>query len=101
MDYEKKLFLDCIKVFAYHMEKKMCEILFKYYDRKKELWPALAMIIRRGAYVKIIDGKLTVKLRRFKNPEINYAAMHLCEELNCMNPTTLDKFHFPVHYEVQ
>ncbi len=33
MDYEKKLFLDCIKVFAYHIEKKMCEILLKFWSR--------------------------------------------------------------------
>lgn len=100
LDYEKKRFLDCIKVFAYHMENKMCEILVNYYDKKKELWPALAMIIKRGAYIKLEQGKLTVKLRRFKNPEIDFAARHLCQELNQMNPVTLNKFHLPVKYEV-
>ncbi len=100
MDYEKKIFLDCIKVFVYHMEKKMCEILYKYYDKKKELLPALSMIVRRGAYVKLIEGKLYIKLRRFTNPEINYAAKHLCKELNKLNPKTLDKYHLPVHYDV-
>lgn len=100
LDYEKKRFLDCIKVFVYHMEKQMCNILVNYYDKKKELWPVFAMIIRRGAHVKIEHGRLVVKLRRFKNAEIDYAARHLCEELNQMEPYTLDKFHLPIYYEV-
>lgn len=100
LDYEKKRFLDCIKVFVYHMEKQMCNILVNYYDKKKELRPVLAMIIRRGAHVKLEQGRLAVKLRRFKNAEIDYAARHFCEELNQMKPYTLDKFHLPIHYEV-
>lgn len=100
LDYEKKRFLDCIKVFAYHMEKKMCEILTKYYDRKKEILPALTMIVRRGAYIKLECGKLRVLLRGFKNPEIDYAARHLCDELNQMKPVTLDKLHLKIYYEV-
>lgn len=100
LNYEKKRFLDCIKVFTYNMEKKMCELLSNYYDRKKEIWPAVAMIVKRGAYVKLERGKLRIQLRRFENPEIDYAARHLCEDLNRMNPFTLDKFHLPIHYEV-
>ena len=100
LNYEKKRFLDCIKIFTYNMEKKMGELLSNYYDREKEIWPAVAMIVRRGAYVKLEHGKLRVQLRRFKNPEIDYAARHLCEDLNRMNPFTLDKFHLPIHYEV-
>ena len=100
LDYEKKRFMDCIKVFAYHMENKMCEMLVNYYDKKKELWPALAMIIKRGAYIKLEQGKLTVKLRRFKNPEIDFAARRLCEDLNKMEPVTLDKFRLSIKYEV-
>jgi len=100
LDYEKKRFLDCVKIFAYHMENKMCEILINYYDKRKELWPALAMITKRGAYVKLEQGKLTVKLRRFKNPEIDYAARHLCEDLNKMEPVTIDKFHLPIYFDV-
>lgn len=99
-DYEKKRFLDCIKVFAYHMEKKMCEILVDYYDKKKELIPALKMVINRGTYIKLENGKLKILLRSFKNPEIDYAARHLCDELNQMKPFTLDKFHLPIYYGV-
>jgi hypothetical protein len=100
LNYEKKRFLDCIKVFAYNMEKKMCELLSNYYDVKKELLPAVSMIVGRGGHIKLETGKLRVQLRRFMNPEIDYAARHICEELNRMNPATPDKFRFPIHYEV-
>ena len=100
LNYEKKRFLDCIKVFAYNMEKKMCELLLNYYDAKKELFPALSMIVDRGGHIKLENGQLSVRLRRFANPEIDYAARHICEDLNRMNPFTLDKYQLPICYEV-
>jgi hypothetical protein len=100
LDYEKKRFLDCIKVYVYNVEKKMSEMLLKYYDKKKEIWPALSMIVRRGGYVKLEDGILKVRLKKFMNREINYAAKCLCEELNKMRPVTLDKFRLPISYEI-
>lgn len=100
MEYEKKLFLDCIKVFAYHMEKKMCEMLYDYYDKKKELLPALTMIISRGGHIRLEQGRLIIRLRKFRDREINYAARRLCEELNKMDPTTLDKFCLNLHFKV-
>jgi len=100
LNYEKKRFLDCIKVFAYNMEKKMCELLSNYYDAKKELLPALSMIVSRGGHIKLEKGQLRVQLRRFMNPEIDYAARHICEDLNMVNPATLDKHLLPIHYEV-
>lgn len=100
LNYEKKRFLDCIKVFTYNMEKQMCKLLSNYYGVKKEMCPALSMIIKRGGFVKLDRGRLRVQLRRFKNPEIDYAARHLCEDLNQMKPFTLDKFHLPICYEV-
>jgi transposase len=100
LNYEKKRFLDCIKVFVYNMEKKMCGHLLNYYDKQKELLPALAMIVGRGGHVKLEAGQLKVKLRRFINSEIDYAARHICEDLNRMNPVTLDKYRLPIRYEV-
>ena len=58
------------------------------------------MIIKRGGDVKLEDGRLTVRLGRFMNPEIDYAARHLCEDLNQMKPFSLDKFRLPIRYEV-
>ena len=46
-------------------------------------------------------GRLQVTLRRFKDREIDYAARHLCEDLNRMRPVTLDKFQFPIQYQIQ
>lgn len=43
LNHEKKRFLDCIKVFAYNMGKKMCELLSDCYDAKKEVLPALSI----------------------------------------------------------
>jgi hypothetical protein len=63
--------------------------------------PALAMIVERAGYVKLQEGRLLVTLRRSQNREIDYAARHLCEDLNRMQPVTLDRFQFPIHYEVQ
>ena len=77
----------------------MFEILLNYHDRE-DVWPTLAMIVRRGGFVKLEGNKLYVRLRGFKNQIIDYAARHLCEDLNKMRPFTPDKFHFTVHYEV-
>ena len=100
-DYEKKRFLDCLKVFAYNLKIQLCHMLLSHYDRQKELLPALAMIVERGGYVKLEGGRLRVTLRRFKDREIDYAARHLCEDLNRMIPETLDRYRFPIHYQVQ
>lgn len=100
LNYERKRFLDCIKIFSYNIKNKMCQMLLNHYDKKKELLPALSKIVNRSGYIRLEGGKLQVRLRRFKNAEIDYAARHLCDDLNKMRPVTLDKFRFPIHYEV-
>lgn len=101
LNHEKKRFLDCIKVFACNLQAQMCRWLSEHYDLKKEVVPALAMIVERTGYVKLERGQLEVTLRRFTDPEIDYAARHLCEDLNAIEPTTLDGFDFPIRYQVQ
>lgn len=101
LNHEKKRFLDCIKVFVCNSKAEMCRLLLKYYDRPKEVIPALAMIVERTGYVKLEGGRLEITLRRFTDREIDYAARHLCEDLNHMQPVTLDKFHLPIRYHVQ
>ncbi|MCG2740587.1 MAG: helix-turn-helix domain-containing protein [Syntrophaceae bacterium] len=100
LNYEKKRFLDCIKVFACNLNESMCRMLLKHYDRRKEILPALSMIVERAGEVKLEDGELRVRLRGFRNPEIDYAARRLCEDLNGMNPRTLDRFRLSLRYEV-
>jgi transposase len=100
LNYEKKRFLDCIKVFTCNVKAEMCRMLLRYYDKPKEIQPALSMIVERTGHVKVEEGELLVKLRRFRNPEIDYAARHLCEDLNHMCPVTTDRFRFPIRYSV-
>jgi hypothetical protein len=100
LDYEKKRFLDSVKMFAYMMEKKMCSILSKYYENPDDIYVILSMIIRRGGDIKLERGRLMVRLKGFRNPEVGFAARHLCDELNQMDPRTLDRYRFPIHYEV-
>ena len=101
LNHEKKRFLDCIKVFVYNLKAQMCRLLLKHYDWEKEVVPALAMIVERTGHVKLEGRQLDVTLRRFTNPEIDYAARHLCDDLNGMGPITLDKFQLPIRYYVQ
>ena len=100
-DYEKKRFLDSIKIFSYTIQKKMCEILSKYYDDPNDMWPTLGMIVQRGADINLEGNILTIRLKKFTNEVIEYAARHLCGELNGMAPVTLDKFSFQLRYEVE
>lgn len=100
LDYEKKRFLDCIKVFTYMMEKRMCSILSQYYDDPKDIYVILSMIVRRGGEIKLERGRLRVQLQGFRNLEVDFAARRLCEDLNQMQPHTLDKHQFPILYEV-
>lgn len=48
--------------------------------------PALEMMLARTGYVKLEGRQLEVTLMRFTNREIDYAARHLCEDLNHMQP---------------
>jgi hypothetical protein len=75
-------------------------MLLEYYDKEKEVLPTLSMIVERGGYVKLEGDRLRVQLRRFKNLEIDYAARGLCEDLNAMNPTTLEKYRLPIWFSV-
>ena len=54
----------------------------------------------QGGHVKLEAGELKVQLRRLMNSEIDYAARHICEDLNRMNPVTLDRHRLPIRYEV-
>jgi hypothetical protein len=98
---EKERFLDGIKVFVCNLRAEMGRMLLEHDDRKKEVWPAVSMIVEVGGLVKLEEGRLQVTLRRFKDREIDYAARHLCQDLNRMSPVTLDRYQFPIRYEVQ
>lgn len=100
-DYEKKRFLDCIKVFSYTIQKSACEILNKYYGDQKDVWQILGMIAQRGADIKLDGNILTIRLKKFTDELIDYAARHFCDDLNKMEPVSVDKFRFQLRYEVE
>lgn len=100
MNYEKKRVVDCIKIFGYNIQKQMCSLLLHHYSKRKEVYPALSMIVRRGGYIKLEGGMLRVLLRRFGNREIDYAARHLCQEVNATAPVTADRYRFRLHFGV-
>lgn len=62
---------------------------------------SLAITVERTSYVKPAAGRLEVTLRRFRNGEIDYAARHLCENLNRLEPATPDIFQLLIRYHVQ
>jgi len=70
------------------------------YGPEKEILPALSMIVNRDGYIKQEGQELKERLRGFRNPEIDYAAPHLCDELNMRKPKTLDRFQHEIHYYV-
>ena len=78
----------------------MGELLLQHYDKEKEILPVLSMIVKRGGTVRLQSGRLRVRLKRFRNPEIDYAARGLCEVINRMDPVTADRFHLPLRFEV-
>ena len=100
LNYEKKRFLDCIKIFTYMMEKKMCSILSPYWDDPKDIYVTLSMIVKRGGEIRLEGNRLKVRLKGFRDRAVDFAAKRLCEELNQMAPRTLDKYQLPIIYEV-
>ena len=73
---------------------------YEFYDDPKDIYVILSMIVRRGGEIKLENGRLGVRLKGFRNPGVDFAARHLCEELNQLRPHTLDKYRFPIRYEV-
>lgn len=102
LEYHRKRFFDTTKMYVYLLEKQLCDVLAPgYAGRKRDLWPTLHTIVRRGGEVRLEGETLTVQLRRFWNPAVHEAAQTLCARLNEMAPRTLDKFAFNLRYEVE
>lgn len=96
---ERKVFFDCIKCLAFNAEEWLLE-QFAHHYQSKNIRQVLLQIIFRGAHVQLVDGQLYVRLKSFDSLKVQAAAEALCLELNKKQIYTLDKFHFPVIYEV-
>ncbi|MFQ5814344.1 MAG: putative transposase [Anaerolineae bacterium] len=98
-DLERKHFFDVLKGLAFNAEEWLLERLTPYYHGK-DVRQALLQILFRGAVVQLVDGVLHVRLKPFDSPKVQAAAAGLCQELNSLEAFTLDKFRFPIVYEV-
>ena len=96
---EGKGFFDVIKGLAFNAEEWLLEQLKPHY-RAQNIRQTLLGIIYRGAFVQLVDGVLHVRLKPFDSPKVQAAAQALCESLNQQQVCTLDKFHFPLMFEV-
>jgi len=96
---ERKRFFDVIKGLAFNAEEWLLERLKPYYHGK-DIRPALLQILFRGTVVQLVDEVLHVRLKPFDSPRVQAAAVGLCQELNSLGVITLDKFRFPIIYEV-
>ena len=96
---ERKTFFDVIKVLAFNCEEWLLEELMPYYQGQ-DIRQALLQIIFRGAMIQLVQGVLYVRLKPFDRPKLQEAASALCVKLNSLKIITLDKFQFPIVYEV-
>ena len=96
---ESKRFFDVIKILAFNSEEWLQEQLSLHYEGNN-IRQVLLQIIFRGGYVQLVDGVLQVRLKPFDSPKVQAAAEALCLELNKNEICTLDKFQFPIVYEV-
>ena len=55
-NHEKKRFLDAIKVFVCNLRAEMGRMLLKHYGWKRDVWPAVSVIVERGGLVKLEQG---------------------------------------------
>jgi hypothetical protein len=96
---ERKRFLDVLKGLAFNAEVWLLERL-KPYCHGKDVRQALLQILFRGAVVQLVNGVLYVHLKPFDSSKVQAAAEGLCQELNSLGAHTLDKFRFPIIYDV-
>ena len=98
-NFERKAFFDVMKELAFHAEEWLLERLAVRYQGK-DVRQALLRILFRGAVVQLVGDVLYVWLKPFDGHQLQAAAEDLCHELNTLQPHTLDKFRFPIVYEV-
>lgn len=99
-NFERKRFVDELKLVAYHVEEQLLASLTQHYTGKDSR-AVLHQILHRGATLQLVDETLYVRLKPFDRPAVQRAAEALCAALNAKTPRTLDKFRFRVVYAVQ
>jgi hypothetical protein len=100
-DLEKKKLYDVVQIVAYNAEQKLVSLLKKHYRNKRDVEQILDKIINHGGMLKLHEGKLYVLLHPIRTPRYRLAMQKLCDEINRLNPKTIDRFGFPIFFKVR
>ena len=109
LDLEKKAIIDSIKITAYNIQRNLMKVIEHSILRNKNTgnvssintYDIIKQIAGRGARIKLSYNTLYVTIGYFKEQRIQKAAETLCRYLNTLSPATLDKFAFPIKYQVE
>jgi len=103
-DFEKKRFLDLLKIIAYNIEQQCLEQLTPYsqkYQQDMGLRPILRMLVERGGALKLINDKmLQVTIEDLGGNQQNHQMSCFLQYLNRQNIKTLDQFQFQVVFNM-
>ena len=99
LDLEKKAILDSMKITAYNLQRYLMQFINRSSRSKNDDSPVntydiIKQITKRGARLKLSYNTLYVIIGYFNDKQIQKIATKICEHLNSLNPTTLDKFGF-------
>ena len=106
LDLEKKAILDSMKITAYNLQRYLMQFINRSTrsnndDSSVNTYDIIKQITKRGARLKLSYNTLYVTIGYFNDKQIQKIATKLCEHLNSLNPTTLDKFGFQIKYQVE
>ncbi|MEK7868343.1 MAG: putative transposase, partial [Candidatus Omnitrophota bacterium] len=106
LDLEKKAVLDSVKITAYNLQRYLMQFINRSTrsnndDSSVNTYDIIKQITKRGARLKLSYNTLYVTIGYFNDKQIQKIAPKLCEHLNSLNPTTLDKFGFQIKYQVE
>jgi transposase len=106
LDLEKKAILDSVKITAYNLQRYLMQFINRSTrsnndDSSLNTYDIIKQITKRGARLKLSYNTLYVTIGYFNDKQIQKIAPKLCEHLNSLNPTTLDKFGFQIKYQVE
>ncbi|MBA7675679.1 hypothetical protein ES703_83916 [subsurface metagenome] len=106
LDLEKKAILDSVKITVYNLQRYLMQFINRSTGSNKDdysvnTYDIIKQITKRGARLKLTYNTLYVTIGYFNDKQIQKIATKLCEHLNSLNPTTLDKFGFQIKYQIE
>ena len=105
LDLEKKSILDSVKITVYNLQRYLMQSISHFMsnndDSSVNTYDIIKQITKRGAKLKLSYNTLYVTIGYFNDKQTQKIAEKLCEYLNTLNPVTMDKFGFPIKYQVE